>query len=160
MIRKAERGDLDRLEAIYSDARAFMRSYGNTRQWINGYPQRSLLESDIDKGNLYVIDEDGIKGVFFFEVTDCEPTYGWIDGSWSADRPYAVIHRIAAAKGEKGILDRAISYASGFADYIRIDTHEDNKVMRNALLRRGFRFCGGIVIADGSSRIAFDKVLI
>ena len=44
-IRPAERTDLDRIENVYTAARAFMRASGNMNQWVNGYPQRELLQA-------------------------------------------------------------------------------------------------------------------
>ena len=41
-------------------------------------------------------------------------------------------------------------------DYLRIDTHEDNHVMQQAVQKLGFRKCGIIHIADGTPRIAYD----
>ena len=42
--------------------------------------------------------------------------------------------------------------------YIRIDTHEDNYVMQNALAKQGFRRCGIIYVEDGTTRIAYDRL--
>lgn len=153
MIRKASSEDIPAIMAVYDKARSFMRSYGNDVQWTGGYPQPEVIEDDIAKGSLYVIDD--VAGVFFFAVMD-DPTYHEIDGSWSSDRPYGVIHRIASA-GSHGILDKAIDFAFSRIDYLRIDTHEKNIVMNRALSARGFRRCGIIHIADGTPRIAYDR---
>ena len=48
-IRLAAPADLDRIEDLYAIGRAYMRSTGNMNQWINGYPQREMLEEDIQK---------------------------------------------------------------------------------------------------------------
>ena len=47
MIRLATTRDLDDILRVYDKARQFMRTSGNMRQWVNGYPQRDLLEADI-----------------------------------------------------------------------------------------------------------------
>ena len=154
MIRKAVEEDLPRIMQVYDAARGFMRSYGNDEQWINGYPQPAMLEKDIMAGGLYVIGD--MEGVFFFMAAD-DPTYRVIDGSWSSERPYGVIHRIAAAPGSHGILDKALGFAFSQIGYIRIDTHRKNIVMDRALTERGFRRCGIITIADGTERVAYDK---
>ena len=41
---------------------------------------------------------------------------------------------------------------------IRIDTHKDNSVMRNALLREGYRYCGIIHCWNGSERLAYQLI--
>ena len=43
-------------------------------------------------------------------------------------------------------------------DSIRIDTHRDNSVMRNALLREGYRYCGIIHCWNGSERLAYQLI--
>ena len=43
-IRKATLDDLDRLMEIFEEARRFMCRTGNPNQWINGYPQRELIQ--------------------------------------------------------------------------------------------------------------------
>ena len=43
-------------------------------------------------------------------------------------------------------------------DSIRIDTHRDNSVMRNALLREGYRYCGIIRCWNGSERLAYQLI--
>lgn len=157
-IRKATVYDIPRILTIYDDARAFMRRSGNMNQWTNGYPSEDILREDTAAGNLYVVsDGELITGVFFFSLMD-DPTYHVIDGAWSSDMEYGVIHRIARTEGCHDLLHQALSFASAFTGYIRIDTHQDNIPMQRALEREGFRRCGRIWIADGSERIAFDRL--
>ena len=47
-IRKATLDDLDRLMEIFEEARRFMCRTGNPNQWINGYPQRELIQEEAD----------------------------------------------------------------------------------------------------------------
>ena len=157
-IRKAEKTDLPAIETIYAGARIFMEEHGNPTQWSGGYPSRTLLEQDIEKEKLYLVCEcTEIRGVFYFAV-EADPTYAVIlEGSWNADQSYGVIHRIAG-DGSGGILRTAVRYALNQSGYVRIDTHEDNYVMQNALSRLGFIRCGIIYIEDGSPRIAYDCI--
>lgn len=41
---------------------------------------------------------------------------------------------------------------------LRIDTHEENKVMRHLIEKSGFAECGIIRVEDGSPRIAYQYV--
>ena len=41
--------------------------------------------------------------------------------------------------------------------HLRIDTHENNKVMQHLILKNGFEKCGIIYVDDGSPRVAFEK---
>ena len=82
MVRRATESDLPRALAIYDSARRFMRSNGNTVQWVNGYPSEALLRQDIARGDLYVMEDGGaVYGVFAFTVGD-DPTYQTIHGAW------------------------------------------------------------------------------
>ena len=154
-VRKAQWEDLPRIERIYADARRFMAETGNPNQWGNTTPVTSLLEDDLRKGDLYVMVDDGIiHGVFYFYIGP-DPTYGVIeDGSWISDTPYGTIHRIAG-DGSGGTLATAVAFARERIDHIRIDTHEDNKIMQRAIARQGFSRCGIIHLANGSPRIAY-----
>lgn len=53
-IRKATLDDLDRLMEIFEEARRFMCRTGNPNQWINGYPQRELIQEEIEASHCYV----------------------------------------------------------------------------------------------------------
>ena len=59
-IRKATLDDLDRLMEIFEEARRFMCRTGNPNQWINGYPQRELIQEEIEASHCYVcVTKDG-----------------------------------------------------------------------------------------------------
>ena len=157
-VRRAEPGDLARIEDIYAGARAFMAAHGNPNQWGKTHPPRARLEADIEEETLFVITEgDDIHGVFFFALGE-DPTYAKIyDGAWHSDSPYGTIHRIAG-DGSGGILRTAVDFGKQQIGHLRMDTHRDNAVMQEALKKNGFRQCGTIYIADGSPRIAYDLV--
>ena len=96
-----------------------------------------------------------ISTACFISGLAADPTYAVIDGAWHSDRPYGTIHRIAS-DGSGGILGTAVAFGKSRTDYLRIDTHEDNKVMQHAIEKLGFRRCGIIHLSDGSPRIAYD----
>ena len=56
-IRQAELMDLDAIMPLFDAARSFMAKNGNPNQWINGYPERELIESEILQGNCYVCED-------------------------------------------------------------------------------------------------------
>lgn len=158
LVRYAEMIDLPRIGEIYAFARKFMAETGNPNQWGTHHPPVAQLEKDVANRKLYVIEDvSGIHGVFYFAVED-DPTYHVIhDGDWHADQRYGVIHRIAG-DGSGGILRKAVEFASLQTDYLRIDTHHDNQVMQRAVEKLGYIRCGIIYIADGSPRIAYDRI--
>ena len=156
-IRLARNEDLPEILKIYSGAREFMAKNGNPNQWGKTNPPLSQLEKDIQEGNLYVAETDGtIHGVFAFLLGQ-DPTYREILGSWGSDAPYGTIHRIAS-DGSGGIFHACVVFCSGIIPYLRVDTHEKNTPMQRAILREGFLRRGIIHIADGTPRIAYDRL--
>ena len=158
-IRLARIEDLDRAKEIYRSAKAFMVETGNPNQWLDGYPKREMLEDDITKGHLYVMEEDShIYGVFAFIIGD-DATYRVIEGgAWRSDVTYGTIHRIASSGERGGLMHLCMEYCLRQIDYIRIDTHHDNKVMQHLILKEGFQPCGIIYAIDGNPRIAYDYI--
>jgi len=160
VVRLCREGDFYSVMKIYENARSFMRKNGNPDQWGNSYPSDDLIRNDINNKKMYaIVDNDEICGVFYFSI-GTDKTYIEIeDGKWLNNDEYGVIHRIASDGKTKGILSCAVSYCSRFVSNIRIDTHKDNIVMQNALVKNGFIRCGIIRIEDGSPRIAYQKVI-
>ena len=160
VVRKSVPGDLDAICAIFDSARAFMRSYGNNRQWLTNPTARMVLR-DIENGESYVLTEDGkVIGTFMFTLRG-EPAYDRIDGQWLNDRPYGTIHRIAGDGKHRGILASTVEYCSRFTDELRLDTHEDNHPMQKAAQALGFVRCGTVWVrdefSDSSPRIAYHR---
>ena len=156
-VRAAKMEDLPRIEEIYAYARTFMENTGNPTQWGKTEPKVSQLKMDIAEEKLYVIESDGIHGVFFFTIGE-DPTYAIIEnGSWLSEAPYGTIHRIAG-DGSGGIVGTAVAFAKAQIQHLRIDTHRDNKVMQHVVEKQGFSRRGIIYVSDGSSRIAYEMV--
>lgn len=158
-FRKAGTQDIDRILEIYSESREFMRSTGNLYQWGNGYPERELIEEDIQGGNFYIAEEEGEISAVFAMLDGPDETYLVIkDGQWLNSEPYGVIHRIAVAKKGNGIVSECFKFAFERYGNIRIDTHKDNLPMQKALIKNGFSYCGIIFLKNGDERIAFQKI--
>ena len=158
IIRKAKMQDLPRILEIYAYARSFMAKTGNPNQWGTTHPAQSQLSEDIRNGDLYIAEDgQGIHGVFAFFLGE-DPTYGYIeDGSWRSSEPYGTIHRIAS-DGSGGVVSAAVDYCGEIISHLRIDTHHDNRVMQHVVEKLGFQRRGVIYIADGSPRIAYDRI--
>lgn len=157
-IRSANTADLDRIMEIYARAQQFMRESGNPTQWSNVYPTRKLIEDDIAKQISYVVTDDTgkVRGVFVF-VIGADKTYAVIrDGAWKNDAPYGTIHRIASGGEVPGVFTAAIDYCKSRIDNLRIDTHENNRVMQHLITKNGFVFCGHITADDGTDRLAYQ----
>lgn len=156
-VRKAVEADYPRILDIYAHAREFMAKTGNPNQWGTNYPPEAMLRADIPAGNLYVVEDQEIHGVFAY-FTEPDPTYGYIeDGAWLSDSPYGTIHRVAG-DGSGGVFSAVLKFAQEGNRHVRIDTHHDNVVMQHVLEKHGFQRCGIIYLEDGDPRIAYEKV--
>lgn len=157
-IRPTRFSDIHRLREVFAAARRFMAATGNPHQWAASYPSDAQLQSDIDSGDSYVIIHDNaIVATFVLRGGD-DPTYSTIyDGAWPNNHPYATIHRIASAGIVGGIFNEVLRFALTRYSTLRIDTHRDNRVMRQLIERAGFIYCGIIHCWNGDERLAYCK---
>ena len=154
ILRVARAEEAEKAFQCIEDAKAYQQFLGFA-QWHAAYPTLPIIQEDIQAGIGYVFaDDEEICGYCCIIVGD-EPAYHAIEGAWKTDRPYAVVHRMAFSRQNagRGLSVQAFALIKDFCaeigiDAIRIDTHEDNKVMRHILAREGFEYCG-IIIYDG-----------
>ena len=157
-IRPAAAADLPALADIYQKARAFMAAHGNPTQWGSTNPPPETLRQDIARGQLFVLCEGNTPHAAFALVPGEDPTYAVIDGAWGSDTPYATIHRLASDGTCRGVFAAAINWAAAPQPHLRIDTHADNHIMQTLITRAGFDYCGTITVADGSPRLAYERL--
>ena len=157
MIRRANIEDIKFIMPIYEAAKMKMREDGNMHQWSDTYPDEETLLDDINRGELYIAHDNEIYGVFMLSFSG-EETYKEIQGAWLNDEPYAVIHRIASLGKGRNLLKHAIDFAFASTENIRIDTHEDNNIMRSLLKKLGFIYTGIIHLKNGDERRAYQLV--
>ena len=97
-IRKTAESDLIALMPIFDEARATIATLG-IDQWQNGYPNREVIQDDINRAQSYSVCIDGEVCGTFALIEDSEPTYNEIfDGDWltgNAREQYFAIHRVA-----------------------------------------------------------------
>lgn len=158
MIRRANKEDIKCIMRIYEAAKKKMRADGNLHQWSDKYPDEETLLNDIARGELYIAhDGNEIYGVFMLSFSG-EDTYKVIQGAWFNDEPYAVIHRIASFGKGKNLLKDVVDFAFEKTNNIRIDTHEDNNIMRTLLKKLGFIYTGIIHLKNGDERRAYQLI--
>ena len=158
-IRPAVTEDLSALEALYANARVYMRAQGNRTQWGESYPLSAQMEDvaeDISLGRCFVcMDGEEIVGAFMLTAGP-DPTYAYIeDGQWPDDEPYGVVHRVTTGGARKGAGAFCLRWCMEQYERIRIDTHADNRPMLALLDKLGFARCGVIYVEDGTPRTAF-----
>lgn len=158
MIRKAEYDDLPRILEVYASARQYMRSHGNTVQWAGQDAPEGKLEDDIRQGQLYVLDEDGIRAVFAFRIGP-DPGYAVIEGgTWRSDTAYGTLHRLAGDGTRPGVVAQVFDWMTARSTHLRVDTHQSNLTMQKAVERCGFQYRGTIYVPDGTPRLAYDWI--
>ena len=159
MFRGANRFELDQIMDIYARARAFMAQNGNPTQWGDTYPPRELIEEDILSNRLFVCVINGeLEAVFAFILGE-DPTYKTIeDGHWLSSGPYGTLHRLASAGHRSGVGPPAIDWCLAPCASLRADTPPPHQLMQPALETPRFSRCGIIHLANGTPRIAYQKL--
>ena len=166
MLRKAKSTELDEIMLIIEDGREFLRQQG-INQWQHGSPSKETIEQGIKNQTSYVYEIDR-NIVATAMITNYDRDYEKSPTLWSKCDNYLVIHRIATKKNKRnqGVGRQFLSAIEEFAkkeniDYIRIDTHKDNKIMRKLLSNFGFVELGEIKLTmknnlDDKERIACE----
>ncbi len=155
MIRLATINDISRLIDIYNYAKIRMLKNGNP-QWENFIPTYEYFTELIKENNFYVCySNEYIYGAFIFRI-GIDETYIEIDGNWLNDLEYGVIHRLVSDYKQNHVFKEIFDFCLNKASNIRIDTHENNLIMKHLLNKMGFIKCGIIKLKDGSLRIAYQ----
>ena len=168
--RLAAKTDIPAMEAVAEQARAFLAK-NRVDQWQDGYPVGCHFRVDIQRGECYVLTGGTDILGFFVLSTQPEDSYAAItDGKWSADGPYAVIHRCAVADQWRGsgLADRMVKECERLAleqgvFWLRVDTHKKNKAMQGLLRRHRFQYRGNVLVnvpeGHDPRRVAYEKRL-
>ena len=159
MIRQALFPDLPQILSIYAYARRFMAEHGNPTQWGSTRPTEADISARIARNELFVLeDNSSIHGVFAF-ISGEDPTYHVIEnGHWLSDAPYGTIHAVASDGSIHGFLTQIVTYCLQTIRHLRIDTHPDNLIMQHVITKNGFTKCGIIYVADGTPRLAYERL--
>ncbi len=95
---------------------------------------------------------------------DGEPVYKDIEGKWSNDLPYVIVHRLAIADEMKRqgmakqfmLQAEEVSRKKGVYNF-RVDTKYDNAYMLRLIDTLGFKYCGEVYYRNNSARKSFRK---
>lgn len=159
-IRDANESDLPRIDEIFEMCRKFMAENGNPTQWTQGFPNSSQVAPEIAKRRAFVVfnDSNPDKVLGVFTLGSYEPAYDKLEGTWSSNDAYVVVHRLAGEQGH-GIGKFVFKHVMDKYPYIRIDTHKNNKPMLGLMDKLGFKYCGTVQYVrpggDGE-RVAYD----
>lgn len=165
IVRKAKRTDLEDIMVIVNESKRYFKEAG-IDQWQKGYPNPEGLGEDIDREELYVLEDNGsIIGMTAGIKKD--PYYDNIyEGEWLTKEKYLAMHRVAIKESRKGqglgfkLFEKMEEVArEENLISLRIDTHRDNKPMIKLIKKNGFEYCGIIYQMDGDERVAYEKLL-
>lgn len=170
IIRDFRLSDRESVLNIWNEGRLSLKKRGIS-QWQKGdYPGPPAFISDYGNKSGRVVEIDGETVAVFAFTLSPESSYSTLSGWLTGDKEYLTIHRSAVKESErgKGIFSSIISWCMEEAKRngkksIRIDTHEDNISMINALNKNGFKRIGRLTLLSGSEsgdyRIGFERIV-
>ena len=166
MLRKVNSTEIEEIMSVIEDGKEFLKQQG-INQWQHGSPGRSDVENDIKQETSYVYELDGeIVGTAMLNTYDAD--YEKYLTIWTKCNNYLVIHRLAVKKeyrsqgiGHKFMNDIILFAKENSVEYIRIDTHKDNVIMRKYLSKNNFKELDEIKLSmknslDDKERIAYE----
>ncbi len=155
--------DVSHAMDIIDGAKRHLREQG-IDQWQTGYPDFECIRGDaVNKKGFFIKDGDQVLGYLCIDF-EGEPAYEDLDGTWTSDEDYVVVHRMAFSELARGksLSDTVFSLVERMSAergvrYFRVDTDSDNAKMQHVLKKNGFTYRGTICF-DNSQKIAFDKI--
>lgn len=151
-LKQATMSDYDQIMAILKDGANQLAESG-VNQWQGDYPSPDQIKEDIENGWAYLAvsqDEETVGALAIVPAPD--HAYDELHGEWLKDTDkYIVIHRVAIHSNHAGhgyatkLFNEVINQVRDShpeIDSIRVDTHEDNKVMQHLINKMGFKKVG------------------
>jgi ribosomal protein S18 acetylase RimI-like enzyme len=119
-------------------------------QWDSVYPTRAVVESDVKRGSLYVLEDDSGRCVGSVALDDKQADE-YRELTWTTPEPALVVHRLTVDPSAQGrglaheLMAFAEAYAarSGYAS-VRLDAYSGNRRSEQLYRRRGYREVGQI----------------
>lgn len=149
MVRSAKLSEIPQILNITKACAAAMIKNG-IYQWNEDYPNKEAFELDIERGELYVLEEDGrIIGTIVLS-TLMDEEYVPIEWLTTSDNNI-YIHRVSVHPDlqGKGYAQKLMAFAENFAREnkfasVRLDTFSQNKRNQKFYETRGFERLGDI----------------
>ncbi|MFD0863277.1 GNAT family N-acetyltransferase [Sungkyunkwania multivorans] len=166
MIRAAKLQDIAYILTI-TKACASAMIEKNIYQWNEHYPSKQAFENDLDRGELFVIENDqeilGCITISTYMDVEYEPIQ-WL----TEDNQNVYIHRLAIEPKYQGkgyaqeLMDFAEDFASekGFSS-IRLDTFSQNQRNQRFYEQRGYQRLGNVYFPKQSEHpfFCYEKIL-
>ena len=164
-FRMANESDIESILEIYLEGAESLKNDG-VDQWQGQYVP-SFKDIDEHLGiDLYVLEYHKRVVSTACLVEGIDEDYENIDGKWNTSIPYISIHKVATSNKYKkqSFAKKMMSYIENFAKRkrmdLRIDTHKDNKKMRNFIVSCGYKYTGEVILQGDLERLAYDKKVV
>lgn len=165
IFRMANESDRESILEIYLEGSNSLKNDG-VDQWQGQYVP-SFKDIDEHLGiDLYVLEYHRKIVSTVCLVEGIDEDYENIKGKWNTSLPYISIHKVATSNEYKkqSFGRKMMSYIENFAKRkrmdLRIDTHKDNKKMRNFIISCGYKYTGEVILQGELERLAYDKVIV
>lgn len=164
-FRMANESDRESILEIYLDGVEALKADG-VDQWQGQYVP-SFKDVDEHLGvDLYVLEYHKRIVSTACLIEGIDEDYENINGKWNTSLPYISIHKVATSNKYKkqSFAKKMMSYIENLAKRkrmdLRIDTHKDNKKMRNFILSCGYKYTGEVILQGELERLAYDKKVL
>lgn len=163
-LKVATANNIPRIMELIEQAKVFLKNKG-VDQWQKGYPDQACIVQDITAHKGYLcVSKQSIIGYLCIDF-DGEPAYSELNGRWLSLDPYVVVHRLTldnTIKGQ-GLASRVFQLVEDLSrarkvHSFKVDTDNDNTIMKHLLEKNGFQYCGTICF-DNSEKIAYEKLI-
>ena len=164
-FRMANESDKESILNIYLEGANALKEDG-VDQWQGQYVP-SFKDVDEHLGvDLYVLEYHKRIVSTACLVEGIDEDYENINGKWNTSLPYISIHKVATSNEYKkqSFGRKMMSYIENFAKRkrmdLRIDTHKDNKKMRNFIISCGYKYTGEVILQGELERLGYDKKVV
>ena len=164
-FRMANELDRESILNIYLEGANALKEDG-VDQW-QGHYVPSFKDVDEHLGvDLYVLEYHKRIVSTACLVEGIDEDYENINGKWNTSLPYISIHKVATSNEYKkqSFGRKMMSYIENLAKRkrmnLRIDTHKDNKKMRNFIISCGYKYTGEVILQGELERLGYDKKVV
>lgn len=165
-MRKAKFEDLEKIMNIIKEIVQEMKELNNP-QWNEDYPNFNRFKKDMDRGELYVLENKENGEIEGFVCLNCEEAKEYSNLKWSLEEKALNIHRMGVnpryRQRGKGC------YILNFAEkvgkelgvrYLKTDTYIGNIKMNNLFIKFGFKYVGKVKFKGENPKFnCYEKII-
>lgn len=148
MFRKAVLDDLDRIAEIYNEIHTEEEAGRTTIGWVRSiYPTRATAEASIQKGDMFVEEDDGV--IVAAAKINQEQVPEYVNAAWEFEAPdqeVMVLHTLVVSPKAKrnGYGTKFVAFYEQYSmehgcRYLRMDTNERNVRARALYEKLGYK---------------------